>query len=527
MNDRLKAGVLLACCYLFVSVAAKASTPGNNYRQTNLVSGIPGLGLNLDPTLVRPWGLASSPGQPFRVANNQSGNFRSYDETGRSLIFAGNIASPGGNATIHARPSGIAANSTGLFAPRGSQASPFLFATQDGTVSGEYADAAGDILTTTILAIDNSARGAVYTGLAVLSPSCCAPSLAVADFHGGFVDTFTGTFDPLSTPGAFTDPNLPGGYAPYNLNVVGDQVFVTYALQNAAKTAPEIGDGNGLVDIYDLAGNFVRRFASNGVLNAPWGVVKASAIFGVFSGDILIGNAGDGIINAFDPATGAFIDKLKDGNGNTIINLDLHGMAFGDGIAGDRNTLYIAAGLSGAGSGVFGAIADNTGGAAPDFALTASPSTTVVQPGEDATFAVTATPVGNFRGLFSFSCVAPAGATCTVGSTAVDPTTGVARVSVGISTSPRAQLTQIAALGLPGTLFVWFSLRSRNWRNRNRVTTLALRVVVLFALALGLIGVIACGGSKPVATPAQSLPVVVTANSGAISHSTTVTLTLR
>ena len=197
MNDRIKARVLVTCCILFGSVAAKATTPGNNYRQTNLVSGIPGLGLNLDPALVRPWGLASSPGQPFRVANNQSGNFRSYDATGRSLIFAGNIASPGGNTTIHARPSGIAANSTGLFAPHGSLASPFLFATQDGTVSGEYADAAGDILATTILAVDNSARGAVYTGIAVLSPSCCAPFLAVADFHGGFVDTFTGTFDPL------------------------------------------------------------------------------------------------------------------------------------------------------------------------------------------------------------------------------------------------------------------------------------------------------------------------------------------
>ena len=294
------------------------------------------------------------------------------------------------------------------------------------------------------------------------------------------------------------------------------------------KTAPMTGDGNGLVDIYDLAGNFVRRFASNGTLNAPWGVVKASSNFGVFSGDILVGNAGDGIINVFDSSYAVrFVDRLKDGNGNTIINLDLHGMVFGDGAAGDRNTLYIAAGLSGAGTGVFGAIADNTGGAAPDFALTASPSTATVHQGEDATFAVTATPVGNFRGLFSFSCVSPAGATCTVGTTTVDAATGAARVSIGISTSSTAQMTQIAALGLPGAFFVWFSLRSRNWRSRNRVTALALRVVVLFALALGLIGVIACGGSKPIATSTQSLPVVVTANSGAISHSTTLTLTVR
>jgi uncharacterized protein (TIGR03118 family) len=512
---------------LSISIAAKATAQTNNYRQINLVAGSAGLGLNLDPALVRPWGIALSPGQPFRVANNQSGNFRSYDATGRGLIYAGNIALPAGSTTTHERPSGIAANSTGLFAPHGSLASPFLFATQDGTVSGEYADVEGNIISSTILAVDSSARGAVYTGIAVLAPSCCAPFLAVADFHGGFVDTFTGTFDPLSAPGKFTDPNLPSGYAPYNLNVVGEQVFVTYALQNGAGTAPVIGGGNGLVDIYDLAGNFVRRFASNGALNAPWGVVKASANFGAFSGDILVGNAGDGIINAFDFSSGAFVDKLKDGSGNTIINLDLHGMVFGDGVAGDRDTLYIAAGLSGAATGVFGAIADNAAGAAPDFALTASPSTATVLHGETATFAVTATPVGNFRGLFSFSCVAPAGAACSVSSTTVDATTGAASVSLTTTTSPTAQLTQIAAIGLPGALFAWFSLLSRNRRHRNRVSVLALRIVVFFVLALGLIGIVACGGSKSIATATEALPVVVTATTGSISHSTTLTLTVR
>ena len=267
--------------------------------------------------------------------------------------------------------------------------------------------------------------------------------------------------------------------------------------------------------------------SSNGALNAPWGVVKASANFGEFSGDLLVGNAGDGVINAFDPASGALVGKLNDGNGNTIINLDLHGMVFGDGVAGDRNTLYIAAGLSGAGTGVFGAIVDNTGGAAPDFALTASPSTATVHHGEVATFAVTATPVGNFRGLFSFSCVAPAGVACTVSTTTVDAATGAASVSITTTTSPTAQLTQIAAIGLPGALFAWFSLLSRNWRNRNRAAALASRIVVLFALALGLIGVIACGDSKSIATSTGTLPVVVTANAGSISHSTTLTLTVR
>ena len=526
MNDRLKTQCVIVGL-LTILVATKAPGQSNNYRQVNLVSGIPGSGLNLDPALVRPWGIALSSGQPIRVANNLSGNFRSYDTTGRDQLFAGDIALPLGSTLTHARPSGIAANSTGLFAPRGSLSSPFLFATQDGTVSGEYADAEGNILASTILAIDNSARGAVYTGIAVLAPSCCAPFLAVADFHGGFVATFTGSFDALSVPGAFTDPNLPAGYAPYNLNVIGNQLFVTYALQNGAKTAPVIGNGNGIVDVYDLAGNFVRRFASNGSLNAPWGVVKASANFGVFSGDILVGNACDGIINVFDPATGAFVEQLKDGNGNPIINLDLHGMVFGDGVAGDQNTLYIAAGLSGNSTGVLAALTDNTGGAAPDFALTASPSDATVNQGENATFAVTATPVGEFRGLFTFSCVSPAGASCTVGSMAVDAATGAARVNVAVSTSSTAPSTQIAVLGIPGTVFLWFSLRSRKWREANRLTVLPLRFVVLFVLASGPIGIVACAGRKPVALSAQSLPVVVTATTGAIVHSTTLTVTVR
>lgn len=523
MNVRLKTRILLLCAFS-VLAALSATAQSNNYRQVNLVSSAAGLGLNVDPALARPWGMAFSTGQPIRLANNKTGNFRSYDATGRSLRFAGAIALPRGITTGHSNPSGIAANSTNLFAPQGSLASPFLFATEDGTISGEYADTQGNILANTILAVDNSARGAVYTGIVVLTPGCCAPFLAAADFHGGFVDTFTGTFDPLSAPGTFTDPNLPAGYAPYNLNVVGNQVFVTYALQNEAASAPVPGAGKGIVDVYDLAGTFLRRFVSKGVLNAPWGVVKASANFGAFSGDVLIGNTGDGAINAFDSVTGALVGQLKDGNGNPIVNSELHGMVFGDGVAGDRDALYITAGQSGAS--VFAAISDNTGGAAPDFALTAAPSAATVQQGGAATFAVTATPAGTFRGLFSFSCVVPAGTSCIVGSTTVDAASGAASTSIAISASSTAQLTQIAALGFPGILFTWFGLLSRNRRGHNRFTKFASGLLALSALALGLTGIIACGGSTPISTSTGTVPIVVTATTGSISHSTTLTLTV-
>jgi hypothetical protein len=151
-----------------------ATAQSNNYGQVNLVSSAAELGLVVDPALASPLRLAFSAGQPIRVANNKTGNFRSYDATGRSLIFAGDIAVALGVTTGHSNPSGIAANSTALFAPHGSLASPFLFATEDGTISGEYADTQGNIPATTILAVDNSTQGAIYTGIAPCLPPAAA-----------------------------------------------------------------------------------------------------------------------------------------------------------------------------------------------------------------------------------------------------------------------------------------------------------------------------------------------------------------
>ena len=285
------------------------------------------------------------------------------------------------------------------------------------------------------------------------------------------------------------------------------------------------GAGKGIVDVYDLAGTFLRKFVSNGVLNAPWGVVKASANFGAFSGDILIGNTGDGAINAFDSVTGALVGQLKDGNGNPIVNSDLHGMVFGDGSAGDRDALYITAGQSGAS--VFGAISDNTGGAAPDFTLTAAPSAATVQRGE-ALSCRDGTARRNFQGVVFVPLHVDAcrGTSCIVGTTTVDAASGAASTSIAISASSTAQLTQIAAIGFPGILLTWFGLLSRNRRGHNRFTKFASGLLALSALALGLTGIIACGGSTPISTSTGTVPIVVTATTGSISHSTTLTLTV-
>jgi hypothetical protein len=181
-----KVSARLSILYFAIALIAPvcAIAQSDNYRQVDLVSNVPGQALNIDRDLVNPWGIASAPGQAFRIVENTNGSFTRYDATGAQQLFGARIATPAG-ATSIPHPTGVAANSTGLFVPPGSLASPFLFSTQEGTISGEYADANRNVLLTSILVVDNSSRGAVYTGLAVLTPDCCAPFLAVADFMAG------------------------------------------------------------------------------------------------------------------------------------------------------------------------------------------------------------------------------------------------------------------------------------------------------------------------------------------------------
>ena len=218
-------------------------------------------------------------------------------------------------------------------------------------------DANGNIPQQATLEVDHSQLGAVYTGVAILKPNCCSPFLAVANFHSGLIEPYTQLFDPLAPPGSFTDPNLPPGYGPFGMQVIGNQVFVTYAVQDAARQSPVAGAGNGIVNVFDLEGNFVKRFATGGELNTPWGVTQASANFGPFSNDVLIGNAGDGVINAFDPVTGNFAGQIKDGDGNLIVNAGLHALTFRSDGFGDANTLYFTAGIANNQDGLFGTIA--------------------------------------------------------------------------------------------------------------------------------------------------------------------------
>jgi len=341
----------------FLLAAASASAQTFAYRQTNLVSDVtlPGFSDHINLTLRNSWGMAIVPGLSFFVANTNNGLVLELNATGSGTGPAGfHLSNTAG--TGNGSPVAAIADPDALFGAAGTGQPPIisiLTATQDGGIYNWIVDSRGNFLEEATLVVDHSRNGAVYTGLAILKPACCAPILAVANFHSGRVEIYDTHFAPL---GSFLDPSLPPGFAPYGMQVIGNQLFIASALQDAAKHDPVPGAGNGVVSVFDLQAQFVRRLATAGPLNTPWGITQASSKFGPFSNDILIGNVGDGTISAFDPATGNFVGQVKNGDGFVIVNDGLHALAFrSDGI-GDPNTLYFTAGINNGQDGLFGAI---------------------------------------------------------------------------------------------------------------------------------------------------------------------------
>jgi uncharacterized protein (TIGR03118 family) len=327
-------------------------------RQTNLVSDVSGTAPTTDSHLVNAWGIARSATSPFWVANNHSGTSTLYNGSGQPFPVGQplvvTVPPPGGSeAGTSASPTGLVFNATTDFVvAKGatSGASTFIFATEDGTLSGwnQIVDAGAAILT-----VDNSATGAIYKGLA-LATNGSANFLYATDFHHGRVDVFDPSFAPAHLSGSFGDSNIPAGFAPFGIATINGNLWVTYAKQDENQEDDEKAPGNGYVNIFNPNGALVRRFASQGALNSPWGVVLAPAGFGNLGGTVLIGNFGDGHINAFDPSTGAARGQLTDGR-NPIAIDGLWGLEFGNGAtAGDANTLFFTAGPSSEDHGLFG-----------------------------------------------------------------------------------------------------------------------------------------------------------------------------
>ena len=328
-----------------------------------------------DPNLSNPWGVAFLPGQ--RIAVNNRGNSMIYDRSGGPMGSLG-VPSPMGSSNP-STPTGIVANIINGVVARfnvNRVASQFIFVTEDGTISGW-----NGIGSNAILAVDNSMTGAVYKGLTLVENDS-GDFLLVANFNSGSIEAYNASFAPTALFGApFVAPTLPGGYDPFGIHAItNNQVVVTYAQQDALKHDPIHAPGPGFVSLFDANGGFIRRIVSQGILNAPWGATIAPRTFGAFPGALLIGNFGDGTINAFNLTTGAFLGQLEDSNGAVITNPSLWELLFDpSATTGDPKTLYITAGLANEKHGLFAAITpDTTPAAAPDFSINGTPATVTI-----------------------------------------------------------------------------------------------------------------------------------------------------
>ena len=342
---------------LFSIAVASAQTGANVYVQHNLISSVPGIADVTDPNLIDPWGMSFSTTSPFWISNHGKGNTTLYSNassTAIPTISATVVAIPSGSAgPTPSVPTGQVQNSTtGFLLANGTKAS-FIFCTEDGTISAWNGGTVATVM------VDYSSIGTVYKGMAIGTGSG-APLLYAANFSYGKIDVFDTNFKLATTAGGFTDPNLPAGYGPFNIWPVNGQLYVTYAKQNSAKNEDQAGVGNGVVDIYDFNGNLVKRLTAGGPLNSPWGVAFSSGSWGAFPSAVLVGNFGDGHINAFDPGTGNLLGTLQTAAGAPIAIQGLWAIEFGNGgSAGDPNYLYFTAGIfnNGVAAGLLGSIA--------------------------------------------------------------------------------------------------------------------------------------------------------------------------
>jgi uncharacterized protein (TIGR03118 family) len=328
------------------------------FHQTNLVSNIPGLAAHTDRQLQNPWGVSLSPDGLFRVDDNHAGISTVYDVNGNREQDTVQIPlPPGATATSPSAPDGTVLNTTtGFVISEHGRSAPAnsIFATEDGTIAAWNSKVDKR---NALIEADNSGSGAVFKAL-TLATNAGSTFIYATDFHNGMVDVFDSQFHAVQRPGAFVDPNLPAGFAPFGIKNVNGTIFVTYAKQLAPDNHDDqAGPGNGFVDEYDTSGNLIRRFASQGPLNSPHGIALAPADFGAFGNDLLVANFGDGRINVFNPTTGQFLGQLSDAAGRPITNVGIWGITFGNGAGGtQKDTLYFAAGINGENDGLFASI---------------------------------------------------------------------------------------------------------------------------------------------------------------------------
>jgi uncharacterized protein (TIGR03118 family) len=310
---------------------------------------------HIDAKLINAWGIAFNPNGFVWVANNGSSTSTLYDGNGVPQTLV--VAIPTGNAGPSS-PTGIVFNgNAGTFqvSENGvSGSSAFIFASENGTLAGW---SPGVNRNNAIRMVDTGAAGAVYKGLAIAS-YVGVTYIYAADFRNGRVDVYDSNWNKVTLPGgSFSDPNLPAGYAPFGIQAIGGRIYVAYAQRQAGSIDETKGAGLGIVDVFDASGAFSKRLVMGGALNAPWGLAMAPANFGGASNLLLVGNFGDGKINAYNPDTGAFAGTLSKADRTPIVIDGLWGIAFGNGLNNQpTNTLFYAAGPGDEEHGIYGRI---------------------------------------------------------------------------------------------------------------------------------------------------------------------------
>jgi uncharacterized protein (TIGR03118 family) len=369
LRGRCVRAAVLAAAALVLAPPALADRDGHgralgHYVQRNLVADIPGAAELTDPHLVNAWGLAFGPTTPAWVADNGT------DVTTLYSGAVGNTAPtivplvvdlPGG------APTGAVFNGgTGFIVHSGASSGParVLFASEAGSITG-WSPGVPPPPPSTHAQPAVSAPGAIFKGLAI-ADTAQGKRLYATDFHNNKVDVWDENFAAVDAPGAFTDPAIPAGFAPFGIQTVNGTIVVTYAKQDADAEDDVAGPGLGFVDAYSTSGALLRRFAARGALNAPWGIALAPFGFGRASGALLIGNFGDGRINAYNPISGRFLGALAGERGKPIAIDGLWALEFGNGVIGTPQTLLFTAGPDDETHGLFGSLSavehDDDGG---------------------------------------------------------------------------------------------------------------------------------------------------------------------
>ncbi|MDF3287890.1 TIGR03118 family protein [Streptomyces silvisoli] len=358
MTRRLVAATVALSALGAASLATPAASAqpsrqrDRGYREFDFVSNVPGKATATDPNLVNPWGLAQLDGVIW-VSDNGSDKATTYTgaRPGKPATVLRRVESlPGSGA-----PTGSVPNDTGYFrfhAFGKSASARLIFSGEEGDLFA-WSPKVSQRKAVRVAHVERHGVNAVYKGLALVRGR--TPRLLAANFRAARVDVFDTSFHRLPFYRGFRDPRIPRGYAPFNVKAFGSRVFVTYAQQDQAKHDDIAGPGKGFIDVFDTHGRLLRRFARRGVLNSPWGMELAPRDFGRFSGDLLVGNFGDGHIHAFDPRTGRLVGTLRDSKGKPITIPGLWGLLRGTHKA-RQDAVWFAAGINDEKAGLLGIV---------------------------------------------------------------------------------------------------------------------------------------------------------------------------